>query len=175
MNVLRRTPVRQLLIVTASLTILIALAAAAVGQVGPNVDPSKPIVVGNVSGAAGGLTATVGPGMIASGSGSYPLCCPNGSIQGITATGQSEVHGSGPAARDAALARAVSDATDQAQAVADAAGITLGAPVDLQISSPPFVYPLEGQSPPGGPEAVGPTVPVPYPSFVSVTITWALG
>jgi hypothetical protein len=128
MNVLRRTPVRQLLIVTASLSILIALAAAAVGQVGPNVDPSKPIVVGNVSGAAGGITATVGPGMVASGSGAYPLCCPNGSIQGITATGQSEVHGSGPAARDAALARGVSDATDQAQAVADAAGITLGAP-----------------------------------------------
>jgi uncharacterized protein YggE len=109
------------------------------------------------------------------GSGAYPLCCPNGSIQGITATGQSEVHGSGPAARDAALARAVSDATDQAQAVADAAGITLGPPVDLQISSPPFVSPMEGQSPPGGPDAVGPTVPVPYPSFVSVTITWALG
>jgi hypothetical protein len=174
MTVLRRTTARQLMIVTASLTILIALAAAAVGQVGPNVDPSKPTVVGKVSGAAGGITAPVGPGMIASGSGAYPSCCLNGSIQGITATGQSEVHGSGPAARDAALGRAVSDATDQAQAVADAAGITLGPPVDLQISSPPFVSPMEGQSPPGGP-AVGPTVPVPYPSFVSVTITWALG
>jgi Protein of unknown function (DUF541) len=175
MSVLRRTPVRQLLIVSASVAILVALAAAALGQGGPHLAPSQPVVVDTMSGSLRGTTTAAGPGIIASGSGVYPSCCAEGSVQGITATGQAEVHGSGPAARDAALARAVGDATDQAQAVAGAAGITLGAPVDLQISSPPFVYPMEGQSPPGGPEAVGPTVPVPYPTFVSVTITWALG
>jgi hypothetical protein len=152
MSVFGRTPLRQFLIVAASVAILAAVAASAFGE-------GKPTGAGN---------AAIGSGTVVT------SCCINGSIPGLTATGQSDVRGQGTAARDAAITRAVTDATDQAKTAAAAAGITLGAVIDLEISTPPVPYPLMGGASVGS--APSPTiVPVPYPSYVSVTITWAIG
>ncbi len=51
---------------------------------------------------------------------------PDGSLAGVTATGQAQLEGQGDEVRDAAIAQAVADARDQADAAALAAGITLG-------------------------------------------------
>jgi len=67
---------------------------------------------------------------------------------------------SGPsssAARDAAIAEAVADASDQAQAAADAAGIHLGAVPDMHVSAMAVVYPIEGTVTPNSGIAVGST------------------
>lgn len=98
-------------------------------------------------------------------------------MPGLTVVGQATVDGQDTAARDAAIASAVQDATDQAQTAADAAGIQLGAIVDLQVSAMPFFTPMMGAgggtSP--GSSGGGTMEPMPYQSSVSVTITWALG
>ena len=70
-------------------------------------------------------------------------CCPGysqGGPQGLTTYGQASVKGQGTAARDAAIAKAVADATDQAKVAAAAAGLTLGKIVSLQVSSSYFGY-----------------------------------
>jgi uncharacterized protein YggE len=86
------------------------------------------------------------------------------------------VNGQDTAARDAAIARAVQDATDQAQTAAGAAGIKLGAIIDLQVSAMPFFTPMMGAAGSSPGSSGGGTVePMPYQSSVSVTITWALG
>jgi Protein of unknown function (DUF541). len=128
-------------------------------------------------------------------------CCVDGQTPGLTVTGEGQVHGRGTDARDAAIARAVADATDQAKAAADAAGVTLGAIVDMQVSSPQYPYAVpeavSGSSIPGPPADAGSSgasagapggacpmttscdgpivMPVPFAAYASVTITWAIG
>jgi uncharacterized protein YggE len=106
--------------------------------------------------------------------------------------GQATIKDQGAAARDAAIAAAVADATDQAKTAADAAGLHLGAVLDLEISAMPIVYPMNGIAPSGagnaagsaggatpgasGPGTTGPNVPPDqYLSSATVTITWAIG
>ncbi len=114
-------------------------------------------------------------------------CCETtGGVPGLTAMGQATMNGQGATSRDAAIAKAVQDATEQARAAADAADIQLGAIIDLQISSMPIAYPMMGGvggtsgagtatgSAPGSPNG-DPMQPVPYLGSVSVTITWSLG
>jgi uncharacterized protein YggE len=131
-----------------------------------------------VSGVAVSGTTVAASGVVSSGI-TAPWCCgTSGYVPGLTAVGQATVDGQGPAARNAAIAKAVKDATDQANAAADAAGITLGPIVDLQISAIPFAYPMMGGaagSSPGSSGTGAEPAPVPYQSYVSVTITWSLG
>jgi hypothetical protein len=61
--------------------------------------------------------------------------------QGVTATGQASLKGTGTQVRDQAIQQAVADAKDQAEAAARAAGVTLDAVIDIQISAPGFSYP----------------------------------
>ncbi|MGH2577501.1 MAG: SIMPL domain-containing protein [Actinomycetota bacterium] len=106
--------------------------------------------------------------------------------------GQATIKDQGAAARDAAIAEAVADAADQAKAAADAAGIQLGAVLDLEVSAMPIVYPMEGIAYPdaeiatgsadattgaaSGPGTTGPGVPPDqYLGSATVTITWAIG
>lgn len=128
--------------------------------------------------------------------GALPIawCCPNGGLTGLTVTGQASVHGQGTSARDSAIAQAVADATDQAKTAAGAAGLSLGRILDLQVSAPPYAYPMgmeasgSGVSPPaegssGGSGVACPAsspcppiaMPVRVESFASVTITWSIG
>ena len=123
-------------------------------------------------------------------------CCPDGAGQGLTVTGQSSVSGRGTTARDQAIAKAVTDATDQATAAASAAGVTLGQIVDMQVSTSPFPIPVyAGAGSSGGGVApasgagrattcIGVACPnnaecacpqVPAQQSASVTITWAIG
>jgi hypothetical protein len=94
----------------------------------------------------------------------------------------------------------VADATDQAKAAATAAGVTLGAIIDMQVSAPYFAYPMEASAvgsgtvassgsgvevpigsaigyASGGSAPGAPPIPTPYPiqTFASVTITWSIG
>jgi uncharacterized protein YggE len=105
--------------------------------------------------------------------------------------GQATIKDQGSAARDAAITEAVADATGQAQAAADAAGIHLGAVLDMQVSAMAVVYPMEGTVQPdsGIPvESTGSSVagsepgatgagatPDRYLGSATVTITWAIG
>ena len=90
----------------------------------------------------------------------------------------------GQAARDTAIAAAVKDATEQANAAADAAGIHLGAIIDMQVSAMPYYnYPMgaadvgsvSSSGAPGGTSPKTPPTPDPYLGSVSVTVTWSLG
>jgi hypothetical protein len=69
-------------------------------------------------------------------------CCSGTSPSGLTVTGQASVRGQGKEARDSAITQAVADATDQAETAANAAGITLGKIVDIELSSSGYPYPL---------------------------------
>jgi hypothetical protein len=182
MNVSRRYPGRLLLALAAALAALVIGAATAWGQTAPS---DRPSTGGGVSGPSGsGVsvssgTVEVGPAGVVSSSIAAPAwCCgTTGSVPGLTVVGQATVDGQDTAARDAAIASAVQDATDQAQTAADAAGIQLGAIVDLQVSAMPFFTPMMGTtggSSPGS-SGGGTTEPMQYQSSVSVTITWALG
>ncbi|MGH2578643.1 MAG: SIMPL domain-containing protein [Actinomycetota bacterium] len=118
-------------------------------------------------------------------------CCTTGFVPGLTVMGQATIKDQGSAARDAAIAQAVADATDQAQAAADAAGIHLGAVLDLQVSAMAVVYPVVGTVGPNSGIAVGSTgssgegsapgasgadaTPDRYLGSATVTITWAIG
>jgi hypothetical protein len=124
----------------------------------------------------------------------YPVwCCSAGYLPGLTVTGQATVHGTGAAARTGAITRAVADATGQAQAVAGAAGITLGRIVNMQVSAAYYPYPLPMGAAPGtagtggAPAASGGSmsaIPCPatltcpgYPGAsmsATVTVTWAI-
>jgi Protein of unknown function (DUF541) len=137
--------------------------------------------VANAQTTTGSDVATSAPGW----------CCIDGTAHGITVTGTADVHGRGDAARDDAIARAVADANDQAKAAADAAGITLGAVVDMQVSAPqyPYAVPMAESSSGGaaGDSSGAPGVacpqsacsggvmqPMPFVLNVTVTITWAI-
>jgi Protein of unknown function (DUF541) len=119
MNLPRSTPIRVILAIAAAVAIVAA--------------------VGSATAATG--ASTLSP------AGPFSWCCPDTSSRGITATGQATVHGRGTTARDQAIAKAVTDATDQAQAAAQAAGVTLGAIQDIQISSPSYAYPVAEGAP----------------------------
>lgn len=67
--------------------------------------------------------------------------------------------GQDPAARNAAIATAVQDAMAQANAAADAAGIQLGAIVDMQVSAMPYYYPMVGSTAGSGSSPYRPAVP----------------
>jgi Protein of unknown function (DUF541) len=173
MNVSRRFPAHLLIALAAAALVLVIGAAAAFGQ------DSAPT-------AAGTVTAVPAPS-VSGGSGiaAPAWCCGTyGSVPGLTTIGQGTVERDGPAARDAAIAAAVQDATAQAKAAADAAGISLGAIVDMQVSAMPYFYPMMGAAEAGslpgstgGGVAVTKPAPAPdqYFGSVSVTITWSLG
>jgi hypothetical protein len=206
------TSPRRLVIMTviACAALLIASAANAFGQTGSSYEPSGPATGGPTGAEASGVTSSgtasnasgVGPvaatttataeGSSTTSIASPAWCCATGPVPGLTVMGQATIKDQGSAARDAAIAEAVADATDQAQAAADAAGIHLGAVLDIQVSAMAIVYPMEGTvSPDSGiavgstgssgagsePEATGTGVVAPdrYLGSATVTITWAIG
>jgi hypothetical protein len=137
-----------------------------------------------------GPIAAIAPTAEGSSIASSAWCCTTGAVPGLTVMGQATIEGQGRAARDAAIAEAVADATDQAQAAADAAGIPLGAVLDMQVSAMAVVYPMEGTVSPDSGIAVGSTgssgtgsepgatgsgaTPDRYLGSATVTITWAI-
>ena len=182
MNVSRKYPGRLLLALAAASAALVIGAATAWSQTAPSDGPSTGggAAGSGVSSGVSGSSGTVGggpTGTVSSGIAFPAWCCgTTGSVPGLTAVGQATVNGQDTAARDAAIARAVQDATDQAQTAAGAAGIKLGAIIDLQVSAMPFFTPMMGAAGSSPGSSGGGTVePMPYQSSVSVTITWALG
>ncbi len=183
MNVSRRYPGRLLLALAAAVSALVIGAATAWGQTAPSDGPSTAGSAAGSSGSSGvsvssGIGVATSTGIVSPTIAAPAWCCgATGSVPGLTVVGQATVDGQDTAARDAAIASAVKDATDQAQTAADAAGIQLGAIVDLQVSAMPFFTPMMGAaggSSPGS-SGGGTMEPEPYQSSVSVTITWALG
>lgn len=183
MNVSRRYPGRLLLALAAAVAALVIGAATAWGQTAPAGGPSTGGDLAGSSGPSGisvssGTGVAASTGIVSSSIAAPAWCCgATGSVPGLTVVGQATVHGQGTGARDTAIASAVKDATDQAQAAAGAAGIQLGTIVDLQVSAMPFFIPMMGAtggSSPGS-SGGGTTEPMSYQSSVSVTITWALG
>ena len=183
MQVSRRDPIRLVLAIAIAATVLVIGAAAAFGQGAPRSD--QPAGGGGVSGISGTTVASPPDVAVSSGIGiaAPAWCCgATGTVPGLTTNGQATVDGQDPAARDAAIAAAVKDATAQANAAADAAGIQLGSIIDMQVSVMPYyAYPMIGAasgSSPGSPGGGGGTEPAPgpdvYQGSVSVTITWAL-
>ena len=206
------TSPRRLVIMTviACAALLIASAATAFGQTGSSQEPSGPAAEAPTGAGASGVTSS-GTASNASGIGpvaatttaaaegssiasidSPAWCCATGPIPGLTVMGQATIKDQGSAARDAAIAEAVADATDQAQAAADAAGIRLGAVLDMQVSAMAIVYPMEGTVSPDSGIAVGSTgssgagsepgatgtgvvAADRYLGSATVTITWAIG
>lgn len=205
MNPSRKIPRRLAMTVLACAAVLILGAASAVGQSGSSREASSP--------EGGGPSGAGASGIIASGTAtnashlspvagtaqavvSSPIaptawCCATGSVPGLTVMGQAQIRDQGQAARDRAIAEAVADATDQAKAAADAAGLQLGAVLDLEVSAMPIVYPMEGIASAGtgiaagsavgstgagsAPGSTGPGVPPDqYLGSVTVTITWAI-
>ncbi len=191
MDLRRRTFLRSVVAIVAAVSVLAiawgGASALASGTGRPN---------GADTSTAGVATGIAPPPRGVPTDGALPIawCCPNGGLTGLTVTGQASVHGQGTSARDAAIAQAVADATDQAKAAADAAGLSLGRILDLQVSAPPYAYPLgmeasgSGVSPPADGSSVGsgvacpessPCPPIAMPvrveSFASVTITWSIG
>ena len=124
MNVSRRYPARLVLALAAAALVLMIGAVAAFGQAAAPTDHASG---GGVSGSSGSTgvaepgTVTVGKPDIAVGSGiaAPSWCCgTSGSVPGLTTYGQATVDGQGQAARDAAIVKAVQDATAQANAAA---------------------------------------------------------
>jgi hypothetical protein len=197
---------RRLVIMTvvACAVLLIVVAATALGQTGPSDQSSGPASrgpsgagapsvtnSGTASNASGiGPIAAIAPTAEGSSIASPAWCCTSGSVPGLTVMGQATIKDEGSAARDAAIAEAVADATDQAQAAADAAGIPLGAVLDMQVSAMGVVYPMEGTVSPDSGIAVGSTgssgtgsepgatgsgaTPDQYLGSATVTMTWAI-
>jgi hypothetical protein len=189
--------------VVACAFLLIVAAATALGQTSH--ERSEPVAQGPTGAGASGVidsvtasnasgigpVAAIAPMAAGSSIASPVWCCTTGSFPGITVMGQATIKDQGGAARDAAIAEAVADATDQAQAAADAAGIHLGAVLDMQVSAMAVVYPMEGTVQPDSgipvestgnsgagsePGATGAgATPDRYLGSATVTITWAIG
>lgn len=192
MNVYRRYPARALFALAAAILVLVIGSASAFGRGTPSSSDDR-ADAGGVSGTRGytgvdGVSAiAASPPDVAVGSGmAMPAwCCgTSGVVPGLTTVGQADMDGQGQAARDAAIAAAVRDATAQANAAADAAGIQLGAIIDMQVSAMPYYYAMAEDSPGSvSPESPGDvsTKPAPAPApdmyfgAVSVTMTWSLG
>ena len=188
MNVYRRNPARALFALAAAVLVLVIGAATAFGRgATPSSDPgSKTGVSSGSIGTGGGTAIAVSPPDAAVGSGiAMPAwCCgSSGVVPGLTTVGQATMDRQGQDARDAAIAAAVKDATTQANAAADAAGIHLGAIIDMQVSAMPYEYPIgiaadgsgSTSGAPGGMETKPAPTPAPYFGSVSVTMTWSLG
>src|SRR5207342_2780401 len=116
---------RILVTVIASALVLVIAAATALGQTRSSDEPSGSAQAPQSSAVAG--VAIAEPAW----------CCTTGSVQGITVTGQATIKDETTAARDAAIAEAVADATDQAKVAADAASTQLGEVLDMQVSAMP--------------------------------------
>lgn len=203
----RRFPSRLAMTLVGLVAVLVVGAASALGQSAPSTDASSPTGGGRIATGAPGVRSSRAvaeeSGTISVGS-SAPTsvmpsiaspvawCCTTGSVPGLTVMGQATIKDRGEAARDVAIAEAVADAMDQANAAADAAGIQLGAVLDLEISAMPIVYPMEEIAPPdagiaagsaggstggaSGPVTIGPGAPADqYLGSATVTITWAIG
>lgn len=200
-----KSPRRLVMTVVACAVLLIVAAATALGQTGPSREPSGPAAEGPTGSGTSSMTDSgtasnasgIGPVAVittpaeASSIASPAWCCTTGSVPGLMVMGQATIKDQGSAARDAAIAEAVADATDQAQAAADAAGIHLGAVLDMQVSAMAVVYPMEGTASPNSGIAVGSTgssgagsepeatgagaTPDRYLGSATVTITWAIG
>jgi len=196
---------RRLVIMTvvACAVLMIVAVATALGQTSQA--PSEPAAQGPTGAGASGVTesgiasnasgigsvAAIAPMAEGSSIASPAWCCTTGSVPGLTVMGQATIKDQGSAARDAAITEAVADATDQAQAAADAAGIHLGAVLDMQVSAMAVVYPMEGTVLPDSgipvestgssgagsePGATGAgATPDRYLGSATVTITWAIG
>jgi hypothetical protein len=190
MNASHKYPARLVLAIAAAAAVLVVGAATASGQEVPSSDQTSS--GGGVSGTTGvgaGTAIAVSPDYpVSSGIAMPEWCCGGGTgyVPGLTTYGQATVDGHDPADRDAAIAVAVQDATAQANAAADAAGISLGAIIDMQVSATPYyAYPMMGDasgssgsspgSPGGGMEPAPAPAPDMYLGSVSVTITWSLG
>jgi hypothetical protein len=176
MNPFSSVPRRIVVTVIASALVLVVAAATALGQTTSPHEPSGSAQAAQSSAVSGAAIAEPA------------WCCTTGSVPGITVTGQATIKDESTAARDAAIAEAVADATDQAQAAAGAAGAQLGEVLDIQVSAMPFVYPMMEAAPQPGvavgsgtssggadPGATGPDAPVQYQGSATVTITWAIG
>lgn len=183
MNVSHRYPGRLLFALAAAVAALVIGAATAWGQTAPSDSPSTGGGASGSNGSSGvtvssGIGVATSAGIVSSGISAPAWCCgATGAVPGLTVIGQATVDGQDTAARDDAIAAAVQDASDQAQTAADAAGIQLGAIVDLEVSAMPSFTPMMGGavgSSPGSPGG-GTVEPMQYQSSVSVTITWALG
>jgi hypothetical protein len=179
MNPFTKAPRRIVVTVIASAIVLVAVAAAALGQTGSS-SPEQSGPTGRAPSAAVAGAAIAAP----------TWCCTTGVVPGLTVTGQAEIKEQGTAARDVAIAEAVADATGQAKAAADAAGTQLGEILDMQVSAMPVAYPMmgasaepgiavgstgssTGASEPGATAADAPAVR--YLGSATVTITWAIG
>jgi hypothetical protein len=173
MNPFSNVSRRIVVTVIASALVLVVVAATALAQTRSSHEPSGSAQAPESSSVAGAAIAAPA------------WCCPPGSIPGITVTGEATIKDESTAARDAAIAEAVADATDQAKVAADAAGTQLGEVLDMQVSAMPVVYPMMEAAPQSGvavgsgrssdPGAPGPDAPVRYLGSATVTITWAIG
>ena len=176
MNPFSNVPRRIVVTVTVSALVLIVAAATALGQTRSSDEASGSAQAPRSSAVAGATIAEPA------------WCCATGSVPGITVTGQATIEDESTRARDAAIAEAVADATDQAKVAADAAGTQLGEVLDMQVSAMPVVYPMIEAAPQPGvavgsgssiggadPGATGPDAPVEYLGSAMVTITWAIG
>lgn len=189
MKVYRRYPARALFALTAAVLVLVIGAASAFGQGPPDPADAQPDAA-NVAGiqgstGTGGAAIAVSPPDRVSYASDMPMwCCGGGTgmVPGLTTSGQAIVDGKGQATRDTAIAEAVKDATTQANVAAEAAGIQLGAIIDMQVSATPY-YPMtkdiggtEATSGPAGADGTQPDLaPEAYFGSVSVTMTWSLG
>lgn len=176
MNPFSNVPRRIVVTMIASALVLVVAAATALGQTRPSDEPLGSAQAPQSSAVA--ATAMAEPAW----------CCATGPVPGITVTGQATIKDESTAARDAAIAEAVADATDQAIVAADAAGTRLGEVLDMQVSAMPVVYPMIEAAPQPGvavgsgssiggadPGATGLDAPVEYLGSATVTITWAFG
>jgi Protein of unknown function (DUF541) len=176
MNPFSNVPRRIVVTVIASALVLVVAAATALGQTRSSDEPSGSAQAPQSSAVAGAAIAEPA------------WCCTTGSVPGITVTGEATIKDESAAARDAAIAEAVADASDQAKVAADAAGTQLGEVLDMQVSAMPVVYPMIEAAPQPGvavgsgssiggtdPGATGPDAPVAFLGSATVTITWAIG
>jgi hypothetical protein len=176
MNPFSNVPRRIVVTVIASALVLVVAAATALGQTRSSEEPS------------GSAQAPQSSAVTSAAIAEPAWCCTTGSIPGITVTGEATIKDESTAARDAAIAEAVADATDQAKVAADAAGTQLGEVLDMQVSAMPVVYPMIEAAPQPGvavgsgsssggadPGATGLDAPVEYLGSATVTITWTIG
>jgi hypothetical protein len=176
MNPFSNVPRRIVVTVIASALVLVVAAATALGQTRSSDEALRSAQAPQSSAVAGEAIAEPA------------WCCTTSSFPGITVTGEATIKDESTAARDAAIAEAVADATDQAKVAADAAGTQLGEVLDMQVSAMPVVYPMIEAAPQPGvavgsgssiggtdPGATAPDAPVEYLGSATVTITWAIG
>jgi Protein of unknown function (DUF541) len=191
MNVYRRYPARASLALATAVLVVVIGAATAFGRGTPSQANDRSNAAGvsasQVSIGTGGATAigvSTSASSVGYGTAMPSWCCGGGTgmVPGLTTSGQAVMQGQGQDARDTAIAAAVKDATAQANVAAGAAGIQLGAIIDMQISAMPYYYPVAQDIGGGvvssgtpGAESTKPGMAPDYMGSVSVTITWSLG